>query len=85
MFPALHELLVDDFASIVLAGLDVDGFLDNGVGSTAESPAGSVLSEIGKLKGEQKECRKRTEQGTVTGGIWEAFLWKVEARNWKGG
>ena len=32
---ALHELLVDDLASIVLAGLDVDGFLDNSVRAAA--------------------------------------------------
>ena len=43
MLPPLHELLVDDLAGIVLAGLDVDGLFDDGVGTGAEGFAGAVL------------------------------------------
>lgn len=46
VFPALHKLFVYDFASIILASLDMDGFLYNGVGSTAKGPTSSVLREI---------------------------------------
>jgi len=35
VFPTLHQFLVDDLAGIVLAGVDVYGFLDNGVGAAA--------------------------------------------------
>jgi hypothetical protein len=39
----LHELLVDDFAGIVFASGDVNGLLDDGVGSAAEGLARPVL------------------------------------------
>ena len=45
VFPALHEFLVDDFAGIVFACFDVDGFLDDGVCTTSESLACAVLGE----------------------------------------
>lgn len=40
---ALHELLVDDLAGIVLARLDVHGLLYDGVCSTAERLASAIL------------------------------------------
>jgi hypothetical protein len=43
MFSALHELLVDDLASIILASLDVDRFFDYGIRPATESLARSVL------------------------------------------
>lgn len=43
MFTALHKLLVDDLAREVLASLDVDGLLDDGIGSTAEGLSSAVL------------------------------------------
>lgn len=41
---ALHELLVDDLARIVLPGLDVYRLLDDGICSAAKRPSGTVLS-----------------------------------------
>ena len=43
VLPPLHELLVDDLASIVLPGLDVYGLLDDGIRPTPECLAGAVL------------------------------------------
>ena len=43
VFPPLHELLVDDLASIVLAGLDVYGLLHDSVRSAAECLACPIL------------------------------------------
>ncbi len=39
---ASHELLGDDLAGVVLAGLDVHGLLDDGIGALAERAAGLV-------------------------------------------
>lgn len=39
----LHQLLVDDFAGIVLACGDVDGFLDDCVRAAAQCAASAVL------------------------------------------
>ncbi len=50
VFTALHEFLVDNFAGIVLACLDVDCFFDDGIGSAAESSASSVLSERRRVR-----------------------------------
>ena len=44
VLPALHELLVDDLASIVLAGLDVHGLLDDGVCTASQSLSGAILA-----------------------------------------
>ena len=59
---ALHELLVDDLAGIVLAGLDVDGLLDDGVRAAPKGFACPVLESridsyqprrsVGKARGE---------------------------------
>ena len=43
MFSPLHELLVDDLAGIVLAGLDVHGLLDDGIGAAAQGLACAIL------------------------------------------
>jgi len=43
VFSALHELLVDYFAGIVGAGLDVNGLLDDGVRATAQGLSSPVL------------------------------------------
>lgn len=47
MLSALHELLVDNLAGIVLSSLDVHGFLDNGIGALAECAACAVLQTPG--------------------------------------
>ena len=43
VLPALHEFLVNDLASEVLAGLDVHGLLDNGIRAATEGLARAVL------------------------------------------
>ena len=43
MFPSLHKFLVDHFARIIFAGLDMDSLLYNGVGTAAKSLAGAIL------------------------------------------
>jgi hypothetical protein len=43
MLPPLHELLVDDLAGIVLAGLDVDGLLHDGIRSATKRLACAIL------------------------------------------
>jgi hypothetical protein len=48
VFPALHELLVDDLARIVLVRLDVDGLFDDRVRAAAERLAGAILYAISK-------------------------------------
>lgn len=53
VLPALHELFVDDLAGIVFAGLDVDGFLDDGVGAAADGPACAVLRVVSDEGGEE--------------------------------
>jgi hypothetical protein len=45
MLTALHKLLVDDLAGIVLARLDVDGLLYDGVRSASECFACAVLQK----------------------------------------
>lgn len=40
---ALHKLLVDDLAGIVLAGLDVDGLLYDGIGAASKRLACAIL------------------------------------------
>lgn len=44
MFSALHQLLIDDLACIIFASLDVDGLLDDGISSTAQRLARTVLA-----------------------------------------
>ena len=61
VFPPLHELLVDDFAGKVLAGLDVDGLLDDGIRSAAERLARAVLSEARGLSAARERGRGRAE------------------------
>lgn len=43
MLPPLHELLVDDFAGIVLARLDVNRLLHDGIRPTTERLACAIL------------------------------------------
>ncbi len=43
VLPPLHEFLVDDFARIVLASLDMHGLLDDRVRPTAKSLASTIL------------------------------------------
>lgn len=45
MFSALHELLVNYLASKVLARLDMDGLLNDGICSTSKGLAGAILME----------------------------------------
>ena len=45
MLAPLHELLVDDLAGIVFAGVDVDGLLHDGVRPAPERLACAVLRE----------------------------------------
>lgn len=42
--PALHELLIDDFTSIILSSLDMYGLLDDGIRPAPESPSRPILS-----------------------------------------
>lgn len=55
MFSALHQLLVNDFASIIFAGLDVDRLLDDSVSPTAQRLSRAVLE--GYLMCKYKETR----------------------------
>jgi hypothetical protein len=43
MLPPLHELLVDDFTSIIFATLDVNSLLDDRIRSATECLARTVL------------------------------------------
>ena len=43
VLPALHELLVDDLAGKVLAGLDVDSLFDDSIGAASEGFTCTVL------------------------------------------
>ena len=43
MLAPLHELLVDDLAGIVLAGLDVHGLLYDGIRAAAQCLASTIL------------------------------------------
>jgi len=43
MFSTLHQLLVNDFASIIFAGLNVNRLLDDSVGPTAQGLPRAVL------------------------------------------
>ena len=43
MFSPLHELLVDDLASIVLASLDVNRLFDDSIRPTTEGLTSPVL------------------------------------------
>jgi hypothetical protein len=43
MFPALHELLVNDFAGIVFPSLDMNSLLHDGVCSTSKGFASAIL------------------------------------------
>jgi hypothetical protein len=69
VFSALHELLVDHFASIVGSSLDVDGLFDDGVRAAAECLSSSVLwTRNGEGSGLKSRIVKRqagTWQGTV--------------------
>lgn len=44
VFTTFHKLFVDNFACIVLSGLDMNSFLDYGISSAAERLAGSILA-----------------------------------------
>ena len=55
MFSALHQLLVDDFASIIFAGMDVDRLLDNSESPTAQRLSRAILEEY--LLSKYKETR----------------------------
>lgn len=48
VFPPLHELLVDDFASIVFACLDVYGLLDDSICTASKRTTCAIL---------QQECK----------------------------
>ena len=43
ILPPLHKLFVDHLASIVFAGLDVNGFFDDSIRPTSESFTCTVL------------------------------------------
>ncbi len=62
MFPSFHELLVNDLASIVFAGLDVYGLLNDGICPTAKCPPSTIL---GDAKLSRSSDGRRTWQGTV--------------------
>ena len=73
VFPALHELLVDDLARVVLARLDVHGLLHDRIRSATESPASAVLPPVISVLFSQLLGRRlRTWQGMVVGG---AIFW----------
>lgn len=55
VFPALHELFVDDLAGVVFAGLNMDGFFDDGIGAAADGPAGAILVVVSVGGGERVE------------------------------
>ena len=42
--PPLHELLVDDFAGIILASLDMHGLLYDGIRAATQCLASAILS-----------------------------------------
>ena len=43
MFATLHKPLVDNLAGIVLPRMDVNGFLHDGIGTTAQSLSSAIL------------------------------------------
>ncbi len=45
VLPALHEFLIDDLASVVLAGLDMDCLLDYGACPASECLSSAILQE----------------------------------------
>ena len=49
MFPALHEFLVDDFASIVFTSLDMNRLLHDCIRAATESTSCAVLELTGKI------------------------------------
>jgi hypothetical protein len=55
MFAALHELLVDDLAGIVLAGLNVDGLLYNSIGAATQRLAGAILGDSQLVRADSPE------------------------------
>lgn len=50
MLPPLHELLVDDFAGIIFARLDVHGLFDDGVRAAAKGLARAILGAHSKRR-----------------------------------
>jgi len=49
MFSPFHELLVDDFASIIGARLDMDGLLHDGIRSATQRLSSPILIDIVSL------------------------------------
>lgn len=65
MFSSLHQLLVNYFASIIFAGLDVDRLLDDGVGPTTQGLPRAIL--VGYF---QKIQESRGEDDLPGKGLW---------------
>lgn len=61
MFPALHEFLVDDFASIVLASLDMNRLLHDCICAATKGTSGAVL-RFTKPSGENRHQRHQIQQ-----------------------
>jgi hypothetical protein len=66
VFPPLHELLIDDLASIVLSSLDVDRLFDDSIRSTPKRPSSAVLT-MNVIFSSKDRWKVHAWQGTVTG------------------
>ena len=49
VFPSFHKFLVDHLARIVLAGLDMNRFLNDGIRSTSQSFPSAILYQVQQL------------------------------------
>jgi hypothetical protein len=59
VFPTLHELLVNDLASIVFAGLDMYGLLDDGICAASKRASCAILQN----KRSESEKTKASHHG----------------------
>lgn len=74
MFPALHELFIDDFAGIVLAGLDMNRLLHDCIRAATKGTSGAVL-ELSKPERENRDQRHRIRNARVRDLlVWRAIL-----------
>jgi len=67
VFTTLHEFLINDLAGKVFPSMNVDGFLDHGVGATAKGFACAILrranGEVVTRMAHRREQLHRTRSG----------------------
>lgn len=59
MFATLHKPLVDDLAGKVLASLDVNGFLHDGIGTTAQGLSSAILNGYKSTTSANKDSKQK--------------------------